>query len=75
MYSNRMDSFDNKGFRDKAMNEEKELNVTIPIELDLAFRIMVMHRYGYKRGNIQKCVIEALSMWIEVNKGKKVIRK
>jgi hypothetical protein len=44
------------------------LVLIIPDELEQRFRDAVYRRYGMKKGNIAKAVIEALEMWIKVNK-------
>jgi hypothetical protein len=41
-----------------------KLVLTIPDELEQKFRDAVYKRYGMKKGNITKAVIEALKMWI-----------
>jgi len=41
-----------------------KLVITIPDELEQEFRDAVYRRYGMKRGNLTRAVIEALEQWI-----------
>jgi len=38
---------------------------SIPLSLEQKFRDEVLKRYGYKKGNLSKALIEAIKMWIK----------
>jgi len=44
--------------------EMGRLVITIPDELEREFREAVYKRYGMRKGNITKAVIDALKMWV-----------
>lgn len=41
-----------------------KLNLLVPEQLEKDFRQAVFNRYGMKRGNISKAIIEAVKDWI-----------
>ena len=41
------------------------LTVSIPDELEKELRKAVYDRYGMKKGNISKAVVEALRLWLK----------
>jgi len=45
-----------------------KINITISDELDREFRKAVAEYLGFKRGNLQIAIEEALEMWIKARK-------
>jgi len=48
------------------------INITISEELDREFRRVVAETLGFKRGNLQRAVEEALRLWIKTKRERKV---
>ena len=47
------------------------INANLPDDLEESFREAVFHRFGMKRGNINKAVEEAIKEWINKKNGRK----
>ena len=47
------------------MPKTKRINLTIDPKLDREFRDVVSERLGFKKGNLQVAIEEALHDWIE----------
>ena len=47
------------------MSENVKINITISKELDQKFRKAVAENLGFKRGNLQIAIEEAIELWIE----------
>jgi hypothetical protein len=45
--------------------ETVRLNLNISKELDGQFRKVVYERFGLRKGDIQRAVVEAIKLWIE----------
>jgi len=41
------------------------LHVDIPEELNKRFRVVIINRYGTKKGALQQAVTEALKLWLK----------
>ena len=44
------------------------INVVLPDDVDNKFRKEIAKRFGVRKGNIEKAMIEAIEIWIK-NKG------
>ena len=42
-----------------------KINLTIDPELEKGFREAISKKYGYKKGNMQKAIEEAIKDWIQ----------
>lgn len=47
------------------MTENVKMNITISKKLDKKFRESVAKNLGFKKGNLQIAIEEALEMWID----------
>jgi len=45
-----------------------KINITISDKLEKEFRETISKRYGYKKGNLQLAIEEAIKDWIQKNK-------
>jgi hypothetical protein len=50
---------------------KRRFNVDVPEELQEKFRREVGRRFGEKKGNLRKAVIEALELWIDHSPAKR----
>jgi len=50
------------------MTENVKMNITISKELDKKFRESVAKNLGFKKGNLQIAIEEAIDMWIKEKK-------
>lgn len=57
------------------MSKNVKINVTISKELDEEFREVVSKTLGFKKGNLQVAIEEALEMWIEAKAKKQKEKK
>jgi len=48
----------------REMSKNVKMNVTVSKELDERFRETVARTLGFKRGNLQLAIEEAIEMWI-----------
>ena len=43
-------------------------HINLPDVLERDFEIVIVNKFGMKRGNKKKAIIEAIKNWIEINK-------
>ena len=53
------------------MQKNVKLNITISEELNRDFRYVVANTLGFKKGNLQIAIEEALKLWIKAKSGEK----
>lgn len=49
----------------KEKNKKTKINLTIDEGLEKGFREAISKKYGYKKGNMQLAIEEAIKDWIE----------
>ena len=54
----------------KVVPRNVKINITISEELDKRFRETVAKTLGFKKGNLQIAIEEALEMWIKAKESK-----
>lgn len=57
------------------MTDNVKINITISKELDQKFRKAIADNLGFKRGNLQIAIEEALELWISKRVSKEKERK